>query len=218
MILTKIDGAMTTIHRNKALVDYSSNDWENAISFFNDGRKYLNLNALGLTTLCGMNEVISLSVHANANNLLTLVGAPREIKGGFAIDGNGNLKSLIGGPTIVSGIYSADRCGLTDLMGIAQSIGDNLWLSDNKLTSLQGIIKIKTMNGQIWISGCPIVSHILGVFMIRGCYGLNCAKNDSDQLMQAIDIVNFHIEKGRAGLLPCQKELIEAGLADFAQI
>jgi hypothetical protein len=36
--------------------------------------------------------------------------------------------------------------------------------------------------------------------------------------MQAIDIVNFHIEKGRAGLLPCQKELIEAGLADFAQI
>jgi hypothetical protein len=41
---------------------------------------------------------------------------------------------------------------------------------------------------------------------------------DEGDFGNTVGIVNRHISKGRAGLLPYQKELIEAGLADFEQI
>jgi hypothetical protein len=56
----------------------------------------------------------------------------------------------------------------------------------------------------------------LGVFFIKGCAGI--LTTNTGRLIKAVIIVNSYIGKGRAGLLPCQKELIEAGLADFAQI
>jgi hypothetical protein len=61
-----------------------------------------------------------------------------------------------------------------------------------------------------------ITSHILGVFFIKGCKGIN--SNNKGYFGRAAEIVNTHISKGRAGLLPCTQELIEAGLVAFAQI
>jgi hypothetical protein len=102
------------------------------------------------------------------------------------------------------------------LEGIPESIGLDLDLSFNGLTSLAGILKLKKMNGCIDIRGCPVTSHILGVFFIKGCTGINSHLVSGNSI--AVAIVNRHISKGRVGLLHCQKELIEAGLADFAQI
>jgi hypothetical protein len=89
-------------------------------------------------------------------------------------------------------------------------------LTHNPLTSLQGSSELKEMGGWIYVEGCPIKSHILGVFFIKGCIGvMTYTFSDFDN---AAGIVNKYISKGRAGLFECQKELIEAGLADFAQI
>jgi hypothetical protein len=72
------------------------------------------------------------------------------------------------------------------------------------------------MNGIIDVNRCPITSHILGVFFIKGCRSIYTT--DANSFGSAAKVVNSHITKGREGLLPCQKELIDAGLADFAQI
>jgi hypothetical protein len=120
------------------------------------------------------------------------------------------------GPTEVSGYYSADGCGLTSLEGLPSKIGGGLYLSGNPLTSLQGISKLKEMYGGMGIYDCPITSHILGVFFIKGFDEIFTA--ESGDFGKASTIVNRHIKKGRAGLLHCQKELIEAGLNTFAQI
>jgi hypothetical protein len=72
------------------------------------------------------------------------------------------------------------------------------------------------MNGVLSIYGTDITSHILGVFFIKGCKRIMAS--DKCDFGKAAEIVNRHISKGRVGLLPCQQELIEAGLADFAQI
>jgi hypothetical protein len=72
------------------------------------------------------------------------------------------------------------------------------------------------MKGFIGTFNCPITSHILGVFFIKGCEGIKT--NSAGAYGKAVEIVNRYILKGRAGLLPCTQELIEAGLSDFAQI
>jgi hypothetical protein len=152
-------------------------------------------------------------------NLTSLEGCPEVIVGGFNVDENQSLTSLLGGPREVSSYYSAERCGLTSLDGLPGKIGGFLSIDINPLTSLQGINKLKEMVGNIFVSKCPIKSHILGVFFIKGCTGVNAFTSDGDgDLFTAAQIVNRYIGKGRAGLLPCQQELIEAGLVDFAQI
>jgi hypothetical protein len=146
-----------------------------------------------------------------------LYGCPDEVANDFSIMNNYSiLLSLIGGPKKVGGNYIIDSCGLTSLEGIPNKIGNSLSLSSNPLTSLRGINKLKEMNGYIYVDTCPITSHILGVFFISGCHGL--VSDHIDSCFKAASIVNSHISKGRAGLIPCQMELIEAGLADFAQI
>jgi hypothetical protein len=86
------------------------------------------------------------------------------------------------------------------------------------LHSFAGINQyVKVMNGFITTDGTVITSHVLGLFFIKGCLGLSENRPHS-RWSRVVGIVNRHISKGRAGLLPCQKDLIEAGLVDFAQI
>jgi hypothetical protein len=156
------------------------------------------------------------NVYVIDTSIAYLDGCPEVIVGSFVIDDNHFLTSLVTGPTEVGGHYSAENCILTSLDGSPVKIGGYLSLSSNPLTSLKSINQLKEMKGTIFIDGCPIKSHILGVFFIKGCVGLF---SDCDPLCdKACDIVNRHILKGRAGLLACTQELIEAGLHDFAQI
>jgi hypothetical protein len=147
--------------------------------------------------------------------LTSLDGCPEMIDASFDVQSN-SLQSLVGGPKEIKGYYNVSSNRITSLDGIPEKIGGSLDLSDNKLTSLQGINKLKELGTSIVITSNPITSHILGVFFINGCTGLYSFSKDD--LNRAVVIVNRHVSKGRAGLLPCQKELIEAGLADFAQI
>jgi hypothetical protein len=147
--------------------------------------------------------------------LTSLEGCPTALSGGLFISRN-KLSTLLGGPTIVGNHFGASQCALTDLNGIPARIGGDLYLENNPLTSLQGINKLKEMNGWIYLRDCPITSHILGVFFIKGCKGIFAGY--SIQLQAASDIVNKHISKGRSGLIYCTQELIRAGLSQYADI
>jgi hypothetical protein len=155
-------------------------------------------------------------ISVNGVNLTSLDGCPEKVSGMFACSDNPALTSLVGGPKETVGGYSAEDCGLTSLDGLPLKIGGFLAIDSNPLTSIKGIDQLTEMDGPIYLNGCSIKSHILGVFLIRGCRGI--CTNSTGNLGKATEIVNRHIKKGRAGLLPCTQELIEAGLADFAQI
>jgi hypothetical protein len=157
------------------------------------------------------------AIRVFGKNLTSLEGCPEVVNGEFDVDHNSSLSSLIGGPKEVGDYFSANHCGLTSLEGIPTRIGSSLYLNGNPLTSLKGINQLKEMSGRIHIYGCPIISHILGVFFIKGCQGFDLTIT-AVKLWNTANIVNKHISKGRAGLLPCTQELIEAGLHDFAQI
>jgi hypothetical protein len=148
--------------------------------------------------------------------LTSLEGSP-DVVGVLIASGIRHVTSLVGGPKEVGGKYSFTNGGLTSLDGIPVKIGGYLDLSNNPLTSLHGINKLKEMKGNIYLGGCPITSHILGVFFIKGCTGIVTSDN-FDFVRKVATIVNGHISKGRSGLLTCQQELIDAGLADFAKI
>jgi hypothetical protein len=193
---------------NRSISDLGSDIWSST-----EERPF---EGMQLTSLVGCPKVSPSSLFLRGNRLTSLEGSPTEIMGCFDIGRTYTVKSLVGGPTIVHGYYDASGCGLTSLDGLPIKIGAFLTISQNEIESLQGINKLKEMDGAIYMSNCPITSHILGVFFINGCQGI-LASNNND-LDEAINIVNRHIKKGRAGLLPCQKELIEAGLADFAQV
>jgi hypothetical protein len=190
-----------------------------------------------LESLIGCPEIINGDLNAVNLEILSLVGCPVIINGSFYLSGNYYLQSLNGcakevngdffansckltslvdGPSIVSGDYQVSNNKIETLDGIPTKIGADLILSFNRITTMDGINKLKEMDGTISVYDCPITSHILGVFFIKGCKGINT--NSIGYFGKAVEIVNRHIEKGRVGLLPCQKELIEAGLADFAQI
>jgi hypothetical protein len=148
--------------------------------------------------------------------LTSLDGCPDVVLGHFTIYRNKNLTSFIGGPKEVGDSFSVSGCRIASLEGIPREIGSHIRLDEDYLTSLVGINKLTEMNGRIFLDKSPIKSHILGVFFIKGCQGLHT--EDTCDFRKAVDIVNKYIHNGRAGLLPCAKELIEAGLADFAQI
>jgi hypothetical protein len=150
-------------------------------------------------------------------NITSLNGCPSTVPNNFSVDRNNNLTSLVGGPTVVGGYYSAEWCSLDSLTGIPNKIGGVLYLSNNLLTSLRDIRNLKEMNGEICVGSCPITSHILGVFFIKGCTSIY-AYDVNNEFGAAAEIVNCHIKQGKSGLLPCTKELIEAGLDSFAQI
>ena len=124
-----------------------------------------------------------------------------------------NIKEF---PNTIDGNFNCSFNELKSLDGIPVKIGGFLDISNNRFTSLQGIKQLKEMKGLLYTYNCPIKSHILGVFFINGCSGI--LANNRSNFGKAVAIVNCHIRKGRSGLLPCTKELIEAGLEEFAKI
>jgi hypothetical protein len=171
----------------------------------------------GITSLVGGPTKVGGTYNATNGNLASLEGSPKYVPANFNVSDNRALQSLVGGPLEIGGSLTANRCGLTSLDGFPNKIGTSVTIVNNPLTSLKGINQLKEMNGRISITGCPITSHILGVFLIKGFIGFKTYLSDGI-LCTACDIVNQHISKGRSGLLACTQELIEAGLADFAQI
>jgi hypothetical protein len=201
---------------NKSVADIDQSIWVNPKKEFG-GNIYV-ISKQNITSLAGCPDVINGALDARNNMLPTLAHGPSDVASWANFDRNYQLTSLVGGPKTVGGYYSVESCNLTNLDGLPVKIGTNLFLCGNPLTSLRGINQLKEMNGFIYLSECSIKSHILGVFFINGCNGLMVDDNTSAFFERAAHCVNRHIDKGRAGIIPCQQELITLGLYDFANI
>jgi hypothetical protein len=198
----------------KSVSDLGPNIWVTSLDIV--GSRSVDLCSRELTSLVGCPDLCDNTIYLNGNLLTSLVGAPKEINGDFEASHNSSLTSLVGGPSKVNGYYLVSACNLASLTGLPVKIGSFLCLRGNPMTSLQGINQVKEMHGAIFIEDCPITSHILGVFLIKGCQGIRV--NSYGIIAEIAEIVNTHIYNGRSGLLSCTKELIEAGFADFAQV
>ena len=150
----------------------------------------------------------------------TLKGCPTKVGGDFVLRFLPFLKSLEFAPRVVGEDCIIHKCeqletisGLPAEIG-ASEYGGNLELSNLNITSLQGIHKIvRRVNGEITVKDCPIESHVLGVFLIRGVKRFNFPVNGEVET-----IINKHLASEDRDVNACQEELIDAGFAKFARL
>jgi len=71
------------------------------------------------------------------NNLESLEGAPKVVKGDFKCEGN-QLKSLVGAPQVVKGDFDCSNNRLTSLAGAPQNVKGDFFCNNNKLINLVG--------------------------------------------------------------------------------
>ena len=129
------------------------------------------------------------------------------------------LTSLDGVPLAVAESFSCSKNLLTSLEGCPIKIGEHFFCAANKLTSLSGIARHFNhgfIEGNLVITANPITSHIVEVLAIPQLKKLIC-QNGSHDLMQAVVIVNKHLQKSK-NINLCKRELIDSGLAAFAKI
>ena len=123
------------------------------------------------------------------------------------------LTSLAGAPSHVGGDFYCSVNKLTSLAGAPSHVDGYFYCAFNELTSLKDVHKhITEIKGEFYAIKNPIKSHVLGLLLIKGVTGVHLDNK------QVAEILNRHLDKGRAGMLMAQEELIEAGLEDFAQL
>lgn len=144
----------------------------------------------------------------------------------FAI-GDNDLVTLEGCPRFVKGDFYAGNNQLTSLEYAPENIDGRAHFTNNPINSLHNIHKhMKTINGSIKFADlqsgtCPIKSHVLGLLLIRGLRRAVLSTGFENEKLKVVeDIINKYLpnDKGRASLIDCQNELIEAGFEEFAQL
>lgn len=189
-----------------------------------------------LTTLEGGPETVGHSFYCFDNNLTSLIGCPKSVGGHFSCSNNNiksldgiqerifgsldcarnDLKTLQGGPKEIDGTLQCSFNDLSTFDGFPLIIGNNLFLSENKFTSLKNIHKyIKKIGGTIFLTNNPIKSHILGLLLIEN---LSNIQFSSDPDLE--NIINKYLpnSRGRTAVYDCQEELIQAGFEEYAQL
>ena len=88
-------------------------------------------------------------------------------------------------------------------------------MNSTLITSFAGIHKrAKSINGVIYAARTPLTSSILGVLLIDQCTAISIDN------VEVESIVNKYLPntRGRSAVIDCQKELIEAGLEEYAKL
>jgi hypothetical protein len=167
-----------------------------------------------LTSLEGAPSSVGGTFFCANNKLTSLEGAPSSVGGNFNCYNN-KLTSLEGAPSSVGGNFNCYNNKLTSLEGAPSSVGGNFNCYNNNLTSLHNIHKqikhIKHIGRWVAFEDNPIKSHVLGLLLIDGLYGVILDNREVS------DIINKHL-KGERDVFACQEELIEAGFEEFAQL
>jgi hypothetical protein len=109
--------------------------------------------------------IVSGDFNCPYNELLSLLGAPREVGGDFYCDNN-KLTSLQYSPREVGGDFYCSFNKLVDLRGAPREVGANFVCSNNRLTSLIGAPR--EVGGDFYCSRNPNLSSLDGIGTIHG--------------------------------------------------
>jgi hypothetical protein len=105
---------------------------------------------------------------------------------------------------------------LTSLEGCPSEVGGDFFCHKNKLTSLEDIHKqIKKIGGDFFCNGNKIKSHILGLMLVE--IGGDIVTKLGDR-KDVDEILNRWKNQGRKGVLGCQRELLDLGYKELAQL
>jgi len=111
--------------------------------------------------------------------------------------------------------------GKSSFAGIRRNVTGDLYFCNNNAVSLQNIHKnIGKLNGTLCLYGNPVRSNVLGLLVIEGLKRVVLYDQDDTNLTKVSEIVNKYLPntQGKKGVLLCQRELLEAGLEEFAKL
>jgi hypothetical protein len=126
------------------------------------------------------------------------------------------LTSLEHCPSAVHGDFSCSHNQLTSLEHCPSEVNGGFWSNFNNITSLKDIHKqIKKIGRNFRCHNNPIKSHILGLMLVEIGGGITTWLGDGHDVDK---ILNKWKNQGRKGALGCQRELIDAGYEELAQL
>ena len=161
----------------------------------------------------------------STNNLTSLKGSPQEhVTGNFHCNAN-NLTSLEYSPIQVDGHYNCHHNRLSSLKGISSKIGESVSAYHCGLTSLKDIhnyFKGGYLRGTLCVSYNPICESILGALLVSELQDVQYFPRSDfikhQQSKRAFEIINKHLKTEERDVLLCQRELIQAGLKEYAKL
>lgn len=172
----------------------------------------------------GPKTVDGMECNFHENRLTNLEFCPERVKGEFIASSN-KLETLEFFPKqIGAGIFLA-RNKLTEdcFKYLPKKINGDLFIAHNKIKTLKDIHKhVEEINGDIWVCGNPIESHVLGLLMIKGLKKIDMDDSDknSQELTKALVLIRKYLAKPftTQRVYDCQDEMIELGLEEYAQL
>jgi hypothetical protein len=161
----------------------------------------------GPTSVGGIYDVSS-------NKLTSLEGAP-EIATSFNCTGNSRLAILKFAPMITHRDFFATKTAITSLEFAPKTVGGRLMCQFCKITDLHDVQKhISKVGKDLVLYGNNITSSVLGLMLID-VHGSICTNNANPTIDE---ILNKWKNQGRKGVLGAQRELLDAGYEELAQL
>ena len=149
------------------------------------------------------------------NNLTSLEHCPSEVGGDFYCYSN-KLTSLEFCPSHIGGNFLCNENELTSLEHCPSQVGGYFVCSHNKLTSLKDVhMHIKKVDGGFRCYHNHIESHILGLMLIDIGGEIVTRLGDGKDVDA---ILNKWKNQGRKGVLGAQRELLDLGYDQLAQL
>jgi hypothetical protein len=222
------------LNENKSLKDLAAKLEipENAHELVYTGS--LIINSLGIESLYGCYKEIvegnynTGDFYCSTNKLTSLEFGPDRVDGDYDCSDN-NLTNLKHCAEHIGGDFRCDNNKITSLEFMPKNIGlgkrngkGDFYCQYNELTTLHDIHKrVKWINSTFNCHGNPIKECILGLLLIDGLDRVRCETDFNTS--SAFNILQRHLptrtgKSPRQAVIECQKELIEAGLEEFAKL
>ena len=158
----------------------------------------------------------------------SLKNCPRVVMGDFHIMNQPKLRSLEHGPIHVDGYYYVTDCSIEKISHLSDTLimKAGVDFSRNPIKSLAGIHKELDLSlammegggGTVLLEDCPIERDLLGLILIPGFQRAKFGFNRPKELIDAYEIIEKYIGKGRKGALDAQEELEDNDLGHFSGI
>jgi hypothetical protein len=183
---------------------------------------YLDLWDTNISDLEHCTDQVDLIQIVKCNNLTSLKGFPSKVGGSIVISECEKLSTLTDLPNEFKFSFILTYCkNIKSFDGMPKIIHDNVILARNGFTSLHNIHKhFERIDGVLDITSDIIEDSLLGILLIAGVHEFDVTGTKRKEYKSAAAIINKYLKLGggRSNVIDCQRELIEAGLEDYAKL